>query len=36
LGSIFFRLEVAIRMGTWVNSPFQLATTMPVRPLIPA
>ena len=35
-GSIFLRLETAMRMGTWVNSPFQLATTMFVRPLMPA
>ena len=35
-GSILFRLETAIRIGTCVNWPRQLPTTMLVRPAIAA
>ena len=35
-GSIFFFLDTAREIGTWVNSPFQKPTTIPVRPAIPA
>jgi len=35
-GSIFFFLDTAREMGTWVNSPRQNPTTMFVRPVIPA